>query len=97
MGKENKKSEGNYSEENIQVLEGLEAVRKRPAMFIGDLSYRGLHHMVWGIVGEFGITQLHAAPLHPTFDFIQFLAGPSYQISVRSVGGSVVSCDCSSV
>jgi DNA gyrase subunit B len=40
----------NYSAENIQVLEGLEAVRKRPAMFIGDLSVKGFHHLIWEVV-----------------------------------------------
>jgi DNA gyrase subunit B len=40
----------NYSADNIQVLEGLEAVRKRPAMYIGDIGVKGLHHLIWEVV-----------------------------------------------
>ena len=45
-----KKTKNQYSADSIQALEGMEHVRKRPSMYIGDISSRGLHHLVYEVV-----------------------------------------------
>ncbi|GAB3220879.1 DNA topoisomerase (ATP-hydrolyzing) subunit B [Algoriphagus aestuariicola] len=50
MSEEKDKKSADYSADNIQILEGLEAVRKRPAMYIGDIGIKGLHHLIWEVV-----------------------------------------------
>ena len=48
--KSSQKDGGSYQAKDIEVLEGLEAVRRRPAMYIGTTDARGLHHLLWEIV-----------------------------------------------
>lgn len=50
MSEVSEQLKNSYSADNIQILEGLEAVRKRPAMYIGDIGVKGLHHLVWEVV-----------------------------------------------
>ena len=72
------KYEHEYNAEQIQVLEGLEAVRKRPGMYIGSVSIRGLHHLVYEIVDN-------------CVD--EALAGYCTQINIKLEPGNIVSVE----
>ena len=66
----------NYGAENIQVLEGLEAVRKRPGMYIGTTGPAGLHHLVWEIVDN---------------SIDEALAGFASKVDVEILPGDIIS------
>jgi DNA gyrase subunit B len=73
-----------YSAENIQVLEGLEAVRKRPAMYIGDTGFKGVHHLIWEVVDN-SIDEAMAGYC----DTINVTVEPNNSITVKDNGRGI--------